>query len=112
LVNYRDRLDIIADILVVVSREAKKTQIMYQANLSYKVLQRYLTEIVEAALVTFQDVNQLYLLTGKGHQYLAAYKEYPRCRKSMEKRLNDFTTKRKILENLCPAKPAELEYAK
>jgi Predicted transcriptional regulator len=113
LVNYRDRLDIIADILVVVSREAKKTQIMYQANLSYKVLQRYLTEIVDAALVTFQDANQLYLLTGKGHEYLDAYKEYSRCSRSMEKRLNEFTTKRKILENLCPAKPPELDqYAK
>jgi predicted transcriptional regulator len=113
LVNYRDRLDIIADILAVVSREAKKTQIMYQANLSYKVLQRYLSEIVEAALVTFQDANQLYLLTGKGHEYLNAYKEYSRCRRNMEKRLNEFSTKRKILENLCPSKPAELDqYAK
>lgn len=113
MVNYRDRLDIIADILVVVSREAKKTQIMYQANLSYKVLQRYLAEIVDAALVTFQDVNQHYLLTGKGHEYLNAYKEYTKCSKSMEKRLNDFTTKRKILETLCPAKPTEIDqYAK
>jgi len=112
LVNYRDRLDIIADILNVVSREAKKTQIMYQANLSYKVLQRYLTEIIDAALITFQDANQMYLLTGKGHQYLNAYKEYARCSKSMEKRLTDFTTKRKVLENLCPAKPSELQYAK
>jgi predicted transcriptional regulator len=105
LVNYRDRLDIIADILSVVSREAKKTQIMYQANLSYKVLQRYLGEIVEASLVTFENANQLYLLTGKGHEYLDAYKEYARCSKSMEKRLNDFSTKRKVLENLCPSRP-------
>lgn len=113
MVNYRDRLDIIADILVVVSREAKKTQIMYQANLSYKVLQRYLTDIVDAALVTFHEANQLYLLTGKGHQYLDAYKEYTKCSKSMEKRLSDFTTKRKILETLCPAKPSEVDqYAK
>lgn len=113
MVNYRDRLDIIADILAVVSREAKKTQIMYQANLSYKVLQRYLTEIVDAALVKFQEANQIYLLTGKGHEYLDAYKEYSRCSKSMEKRLNEFTSKRKILENLCPAKPPELDqYAK
>ena len=76
---------------------------MYQANLSYKVLQRYLSEIVEASLVTFENANQLYLLTGKGHEYLDAYKEYARCSKSMEKRLNDFSTKRKILENLCPS---------
>ncbi len=112
MVTYRDRLDIIADILNVVSREAKKTQIMYQANLSYKVLQRYLTEIIDATLVTFQDTNQIYLLTGKGHQYLNAYKEYSRCSKSMEKRLNEFSTKKKVLENLCPAKPSELQYAK
>jgi predicted transcriptional regulator len=104
LVNYRDRLDIIADILNVVSREAKKTQIMYQANLSYKVLQRYLNEIASASLIRFEDNQQIFLLTGKGQSYLEAYKEYARCGKSMEKRLNDFSTKRKILEDLCPSK--------
>jgi predicted transcriptional regulator len=104
LVNYRDRLDIIADILNVASREAKKTQIMYQANLSYKVLQRYLNEITEASLVEFQNLKQCYQLTFKGHEYLDAYKDYSRCSKSMEKRLNEFSTKRKVLESLCPIK--------
>ena len=103
MVNYRDRLNIIADILNVASREAKKTQIMYQANLSYKVLQRYLNEIVTASLVKFEDDKQCYLLTGKGHEYLDAYKEYARYSKTIEKRLNDFSTKRKVLENLCPS---------
>jgi predicted transcriptional regulator len=107
LVNYRDRLDIIADILNVASREAKKTQIMYQANLSYKVLQRYLSEVVTASLISFEDSKQCYLLTGKGHEYLDAYKEYARYSKTMEKSINDFSTKRKILENLCPANQTE-----
>ena len=107
MVTYRDRLDIIADILNVASREAKKTQIMYQANLSYKVLQRYLSEIVTASLVRFEHSKQCYMLTGKGHEYLDAYKEYARYSKTMEKRLNDFSTKRKILENLCPANQTE-----
>ena len=107
MVNYRDRLDIIADILNVASREAKKTQIMYQANLSYKVLQRYLNEVVTASLIRFEHNKQCYLLTGKGHEYLDAYKEYARCSKTMEKRLNDFSTKRKTLENLCPATQIE-----
>jgi predicted transcriptional regulator len=105
--NYRDRLDIIADILNVASKDAKKTQIMYQANLSYKVLQRYLHEIVAASLMFFEDHKQCYSLTGKGHEYLDAYKEYSRCSKSMEKRLNDFSTKRKVLESLCPSKQAQ-----
>jgi predicted transcriptional regulator len=100
--NYRDRLDIIADILNVASREAKKTQIMYQANLSYKVLQRYLAEIIGASLVEFHNHKQCYLLTFKGQEYLDAYKDYSRLSKSMEKRLNDFSLKKKVLENLCP----------
>lgn len=105
MVNYRDRLDIIADILNVVSQEAKKTQIMYQANLSYKVLQRYLTEIIEASLVSFKTDSQHYLLTAKGRQYLDAYKEYIKSSKNMEKHLNDFSSKRKVLESLCPPLP-------
>ena len=105
--NYRDRLDIIADILNVASRDAKKTQIMYQANLSYKVLQRYLNEIVEASLVKFENYKQCYILTYKGHEYLDAYKEYARCSKSMEKRLNDFSLKKIVLEDLCAIKQSQ-----
>jgi predicted transcriptional regulator len=106
--NYRDRFDIIADILTVASQEAKKTRIMYQANLSYKVLQRYLTEIVDASLVTFEDHDQQYKLTIKGLEYLDAYKNYARCFKNMQKHLNDFSLKRKALENLCPVKELSL----
>lgn len=104
MVSYRDRLDIIADILNVVSREAKKTQIMYQANLSYRVLQRYLCEIVEAALIKYEHQSQIYMLTFKGQEYLEAYKDYARFSKSIEKRLNVFSTKKKALENLCPVR--------
>ena len=99
--NYRDRLDIIADILQVASHEAKKTQIMYQANLSYRVLQRYLNEVTDASLLQFMDENQSYLITSKGQDYLSAYKEYSRTNKSIEKRLNDFSNKRRFLEDMC-----------
>ncbi len=100
--SYRDRFDIIADILNVANREAKKTQIMYQANLSYKVLQRYLTEVVDASLVEFLRHKHCYALTFKGQEYLDAYKDYARFSKGMEKRLNDFFAKRQVLERLCP----------
>ncbi|XHH09310.1 MAG: winged helix-turn-helix domain-containing protein [Candidatus Bathyarchaeia archaeon] len=104
--SYRDRVDIIADILQAASREAKKTQIMYQANLSYKVLQRYLSEVTDATLVQFQSENQSYLITSKGQDYLSAYKEYARTNKSIEKRLNDFSNKKRVLEDLCPYRDA------
>lgn len=102
--NYRDRLDIIADILNVASQNAKKTQIMYQANLSYKVLQRYLTEIVDASLLSYENFDQRYRITIKGQEYLDAYKDYSRCSKNMEKHLYDFSVKKQVLERLCPIK--------
>ena len=99
--NYRSRLDIIADILQVVSQNAKKTQIMYQANLSYKVLQRYLGDITSASLINFETEEQCYVLTQKGQDFLQAYKDYAKTNKSIEKHLNDVDNKKKSLEELC-----------
>jgi predicted transcriptional regulator len=99
--SYRGRLDIIADILQVVSQNAKKTQIMYQANLSYKVLQRYLREVTMASLIEFETAEQCYVLTSKGQDFLEEYKDYAKTNKSIEKRLNDVDNKKKSLEELC-----------
>ena len=99
--NYRSRLDIIADMLQVASQNAKKTQIMYQANLSYKVLQRYLKDITAASLISFETAEQCYMLTQKGQEFLDAYKDYAKTNKSIEKRLNDVDNKKKSLEELC-----------
>jgi predicted transcriptional regulator len=99
--NYRDRLGIIADILRVVSGNARKTQIMYQANLSYKVLQRYLAEITEASLIDFECDRQCYVLTAKGREFLDAYRKYSKTNMHVEKRLNDVRTKKSALERLC-----------
>ena len=99
--SYRGRLDIIADILHVVSQNPKKTQIMYQANLSYKVLTKYLTEVSEASLIDFEYERQCYMLTAKGREFLEAYKEYSRGNRHIEKRLNEINGKKKILEELC-----------
>jgi predicted transcriptional regulator len=99
--SYRSRLDIIADILQVVSQNAKKTQIMYQANLSYKVMQRYLRNITAASLIDFETTEQCYVITAKGQEFLESYKDYARSHKSIEKRLNDINDKKKTLEELC-----------
>ena len=99
--NYRSRLDIIADILQVVSQNAKKTQIMYQANLSYKVLQRYLGDITSASLISFKIEEQCYVLTRKGREFLEEYRDYVKINKRVEQRLNDVDSKKKNLEELC-----------
>ena len=100
--NYRSRLDIIADILNAAGRDAKKTQIMYQANLSYKVLQKYLADVVNASLVSFADEKNCYQLTEKGRRFLEAYQKYSLTNRHIEKRLNDVASRRKVLEDLCP----------
>ena len=102
--SYRGKLDIIADILRVAMGNPKKTQIMYQANLSYKVLQKYLAEIIEASLISFEDEKGCYILTAKGQEFLDAYKEYSKINRHVEKRLNDVCTSKRVLESLCLGK--------
>jgi predicted transcriptional regulator len=96
--NYRGRLDIIADILQVVSQNPKKTHIMYQANLSYKVLKKYLRKMNEASLISFVGEKQCYALTVKGRNFLDTYNEYSRHSKKLEKRLSEINRKKKVLE--------------
>jgi len=97
---YRNKLDIIADILSVTAPSAKKTQIMYRANLSYKLLTRYLAEVVQAGLVIFESGNH-YSITSKGRVFLNVYKEYSKLSQRMQKQLKDLHSKKKILEELC-----------
>jgi predicted transcriptional regulator len=100
--SYRNRLNIIADMLHVVSQGgAKKTQIMYRANLSYKVLTKYLTEVIEAGLVRLQRKERIYVITSKGMKFLEKYKKYSRRNKHIEDSLDDLHSKRKVLEELC-----------
>jgi predicted transcriptional regulator len=99
--SYRSRLDIIADMLHVASGGAKKTEIMYRANLSYRLLMKYLGEVKRAYLVSFERKRRCYVLTSKGKEFLETYKEYARRNKYVEKGLNDVDGKRKMLEQMC-----------
>ena len=103
---YRSRLEIIADILQVVDLTAKKTQIMFQANLSYQVLQKYLAEVTNACLVNFEQERQCYLLTDKGRGFLNTYNQYCVNNKRIEERLNDINNTKKVLEELCKSNNA------
>lgn len=103
--NYRSRLDIIADILLVVkgNGSAKKTHIMYGANLSYAVLSRYLAEILNACLLKFESNKRHYVLTEKGKRFLQHYREYSKRNKHVVRQLETVNAKRKVLEELCSA---------
>jgi len=98
--KHRSRLQIIADILFVVKDGAKKTQIMHRAKLSYKLLGRYLTDVIEAGLVRFGDAGS-YTLTARGGDFLNGYKEYSRRYRQFEEQFNDISHQRIILERMC-----------
>ena len=99
--NHRDRLDIIADILSVISERAKKTQIMYRANLSYGLLIKYLSEVGQSYLARFEHSENRYVLTPKGEEFLDRYREYLKRNRHVEKQIDEVNSRRKALEELC-----------
>jgi len=98
--RYRDRLQIIADILLIAGKKAKRTQIMYQANLSYKLLCQYLSQVVDAGLVSFEN-KECYVLTSKGKEFLSRHEEYSKRCRSLEEHLNHINNEKATLEKLC-----------
>jgi predicted transcriptional regulator len=96
--KYRDRLQIIADILSVVRDGAKKTHVMYQANLSFTLLKRYLTEVLEAGLVRCDDEDG-YRLTRRGQSFLDRFHEYSKRCERVEEELNHVNNDKTVLEN-------------
>ena len=98
--KYRDRLRIIADILLIANDRAKKTRIMYQANLSYRLLCRYLDEVVHAGLVKPED-DDCYVLTAKGKEFLSRHGEYAKRCQSLEEHLNSVNDEKNALVRMC-----------
>ena len=99
--SHRNRLQIIADILCVVRRGARKTHIMRQARLSYTLLCRYLAEVVNADLVCFENEN--YVLTRKGRSFLDKFNVYSRHCEHLSDHLNTVSSERMELERMCSA---------
>jgi predicted transcriptional regulator len=97
--KYRGKLQIIADILSVVREGAKKTHVMYQANLSYRLLSRYLTEVLESGLVS-RDNEDHYRLTRRGKNFLERFNQYSKRCGQLEQQLNHVNNEKTVLENI------------
>lgn len=104
MLGYRKKIDIIADMLLVANNGAKKTQIMYGANLSYSLLKKYLEEMRRAYLLSFERKKRHYVSTSKGRQFLKVYMEYSKRNRHVARSLNDVDGKKRLLENLCSRK--------
>ena len=96
----RGRLEIIRDMLSAASEKTRKTRIMYQASLSYRLLEKYLKSLLESGLVQCVD-DSFYLITWKGKEFLQSYDDYlERCRRLGEE-IRGVRKDMLLLENMC-----------
>jgi len=99
MVKYRDRLNIIADILGVAAAGARKTRIMYFANLSHGLLEKYLDEIVGIGFLRFGSNG--YGVTEKGQAFLEKYATFSRKCSKAEKEFQSVSLEREALKRMC-----------
>jgi predicted transcriptional regulator len=92
-------LEIIADILNAVGNGAKKTRIMGLANLSYKLLEKYLGETVNIGLVYFN--HDCYEVTEKGRSFIEMYSHFSSKYSKIKSTLEKIMFEREVLERMC-----------
>ena len=96
----RDGTSIIAAIAEAAGSEgASKTHIIYQANLSFRVLDKYLRIATKAGLVNLH--GHLYTLTEKGRDFLGRYQDFHRRYDKLQRSMDALSTERDNLAQLC-----------
>ncbi|MEM2352478.1 MAG: winged helix-turn-helix domain-containing protein [Thermoproteota archaeon] len=100
MVKYRRRIEIIADILSSAAGGAtKKTRIMYAANLSYSLLEKYLAESISLNLLRLSSNG--YEVTEKGIVFLEKYEHFTSRFSKIQKEMQTAISERKELEDMC-----------
>jgi predicted transcriptional regulator len=79
MTKKRNKLEVVHDILEVIRSKngrIKPTHIMYKSNLSYQMMEEYLTELIEKEFITEVNGNngKVYRITEKGLEYLNKFK--------------------------------------
>jgi len=70
----RNDIDICADILKVARSGAKKTHLVYKANLNFEIVKKYLSRLSENRLISSE--NGHYITTEEGVKFLDSYQEF------------------------------------
>lgn len=74
----RNNLDIMAEILEIAQLGAKKTWIVYKANLNFKIVKDYLAELMEKELL--EHDGRIYSTTDRGLEFLEEYRNFSKFR--------------------------------
>jgi len=106
MAKYRGRLEIVVDILKVALTGARKTRIMYVANLSYRLLEKYLEEVTQLGFISSD--NFLYQVTEKGRNFLDKYDDFSSRYSRIGGEFQRVMFEREALEKLCePSRSVE-----
>ncbi len=100
----RDRLSIIAAVLEAANSGSSKTRIMFRANLSFKILEKYLGAAVSTGFLRIEGCR--YILTDSGREFLKQYRETNESYVKAQQFLDRLTSERKKLSNLFENQPA------
>ncbi len=73
--SKRDRVEIMAEILGLCSEPRNKTHVMYGTNLSWKMLQHYLSELQSRGLLEVYDNSNRYVTSKRGLEFVEKWKE-------------------------------------
>ena len=73
--RYRNRIDIIAELLDAASTPITKTKMMYRTMLSYEQLKEYLVILAENDLIAYDNPSRRFTTTDKGYQFIRRYYE-------------------------------------
>ena len=71
--NKRSESEILSQILFSAERDAKKTQLLYKANISYTHFNKYLEFLLEKDFIEAinkNDLGKVYHITEKGQHFL------------------------------------------
>jgi predicted transcriptional regulator len=69
----RGSIAMIVDILSVAREKAKKTQIVYKANLDFRMVEEYFPHLMDKGLI--ENIGGEYKTTEKGEEFLTDYQE-------------------------------------
>ena len=98
--SNRHSLDIVSDMLSAASVKARKTRIMYQANLSFTQVEKYLHSLLENGLLC-HDGDSCYSVTQKGLEFLKLYSEYVEHCKQIKNNVDQSAREKMFLEDMC-----------
>lgn len=77
---------------------SKKTHIMYNANLSFNLLRKYLRETINSGLVL--KGSKYFIITEKGKEFLDKFEEYEKERLALERERKKIHVGKEELERL------------